>query len=299
MINFRPIALSDREHYEKFLFNGETRGCEFSFANLYMWGNVTTATIGDYMVFFAQYNGVNVYPFPQGSGDKKPVFDAIIEDAKIRNIPCRISGVLPSEQKILEELYPRKFQFYYNRDSFDYVYQIDDLADLGGRKYHRKRNHLHRFHDSFPNYTVEPLNAENLPAVRQMVDEWYSQRLSERPDSDFLLEKLALEKAFSQYSEIGLDRLVLLDADRVLAFTMGSRLSNDTFDIHFEKARADVEGAYTAINCEFAKFLRNKYPEIRFLDREEDMGLEGLRKAKESYNPHHLVEKCFATFLED
>ena len=91
-----------------------------------------------------------------------------------------------------------------------------------------------------------------------------------------------------------MESLLLCHNDNILAFTMGSRISPNTFDVHFEKARWDVEGAYTAINSEFAKYIRNKYPEVEFLNREEDMGLEGLRKAKESYFPHHLVEKATA-----
>jgi len=70
-------------------------------------------------------------------------------------------------------------------------------------------------------------------------------------------------------------------------------------DVHFEKARPDVDGAYAVINCEFARYIRQKHPYIRFLNREEDMGLEGLRKAKESYYPHHMTEKCWACLLED
>ena len=85
----------------------------------------------------------------------------------------------------------------------------------------------------------------------------------------------------------------------MLALTLGSRLSRDTFDVQFEKARADAEGAYPMVNREFARYLRAKYPELRYLDREEDMGLEGLRRAKESYKPHHMVEKCWACLLED
>jgi len=80
---------------------------------------------------------------------------------------------------------------------------------------------------------------------------------------------------------------------------MGSRMANDTFDIHFEKAREDVDGAYPTVNCEFARYLRLKYPDVRFLDREDDMGLEGLRRAKLSYNPHHLVGKHWAYRKED
>jgi hypothetical protein len=92
---------------------------------------------------------------------------------------------------------------------------------------------------------------------------------------------------------------VLLDGDQVLAFTMGSQMRNDTFDVHFEKAREDVDGAYPAINQQFAAYIRQKYPQVRFLDREDDMGLEGLRKAKLSYCPDHLIEKYWARLWED
>ena len=96
-----------------------------------------------------------------------------------------------------------------------------------------------------------------------------------------------------------METLVLTDGGEVIAMTMGSFLAEDTVDVHFEKAREDVDGAYAAINCEFARYLREKYPQLRFLNREEDMGLEGLRKAKESYCPHHMTEKCWAHLKED
>lgn len=299
MINFKPIDLESKELYERYLFEGETRGCEYSFANLYMWGKHSMAIVHDHIVLFAQFRGRNIYPFPLGKGDKKAVLDAIIEDARERGIPCQICGVFEEEKRILEELYPGKFSFNFNRDSFDYVYFIDDLADLKGRKYCRKRNHLHRFHDAYPEYQIEPLGEENLLKVRQMLEQWYERKLQENPESDFDLEQVAIAKALDDYQRMKLEGMVLLDGENVLAFTMGSRLSRDTFDVHFEKARWDVDGAYTAINREFAQYIREKFPEIRFLDREEDMGLEGLRKAKLSYNPHHLVEKCNACFVEE
>ena len=92
---------------------------------------------------------------------------------------------------------------------------------------------------------------------------------------------------------------MIVDQGQVLAVTVGSRMTESTFDIHFEKAREDVDGAYAAINCEFARYLRLKYPEAQFLNREEDMGLEGLRKAKLSYLPHHMVDKHWAYLAED
>lgn len=299
MIEFKPVTLKEQSIYTPYLQNQTDRGCEYSFANLYLWGRQKATLLHDHIVLFSQFNRRSVYPYPVGSGDKKVVLDAIIEDAKMRGIPCRITSLNADARNTLEELYPGMFRIHCDRDAYDYVYAIDDLADLKGRKYHRKRNHYNRFRTTFPDYTVEPLSETNLPLVTQMLTQWFETRLAENPVGDYHMEQVALQKALHHYHELNMESLVLLNQGEILAVTLASRLSQDTFDVHFEKARWDVEGAYTAINCEFANYIRSKYPQIRFLNREEDMGLEGLRKAKESYYPHHMVEKCWACLLED
>ena len=299
MINFEPLKLSQRENYEKLLFQCRDRGCEYSFANLYLWGRQRIAFLEEHFVMFSQFNRRTVYPFPVGSGDKKAVLDAIIQDSRKRGIPCRITGLNEEKCRLIEALYPGKFRIHCDRDSYDYVYDINDLADLKGRKFQKKRNHLNKFHSLYPNAVVTPITPELLPKVREMAEEWYAAKLRLDPTGDFHMERSALKKAFDHLEALDMESLVLMDGDGVLAFTLGSRLAEDTFDIHFEKAREDAEGAYPAINCEFARYLRSKYPEVKYLNREDDMGLEGLRKAKLSYNPHHLTEKCWACLLED
>ncbi|MBE6577450.1 MAG: DUF2156 domain-containing protein [Ruminococcaceae bacterium] len=298
-IDFTHITLADKALYEGYLANEQNRGCEFSFANLYLWGRQRFAVVGGHIALFSQFDRRSVYPYPIGNKDKKAVLDAIIEDARARDIPCRITGLSDEARKTVEQLYPNKFRFHCDEGSFDYVYSIDDLADLGGRKYHAKRNHLNRFYETHPNFTVQPICDDNVPLVKRMLEGWYSTRMAENPNSDFHMEHAALDKALRDHKELSLEGLVLFDGDEVLAFTLASRLSTDTFDVHFEKARSDVQGAYPAINREFAKYIRDKYPEVKFLDREEDMGLEGLRKAKQSYYPHHMVKKYWACLLED
>ena len=113
------------------------------------------------------------------------------------------------------------------------------------------------------------------------------------------MEKAALTKALDHYSRLGLEGLVLRIGEETVAFTIGSFLCCDTMDVHFEKALSEAEGAYPVINFEFARYLRSKYPQLQYLNREDDMGLEGLRKAKLSYCPHHMVEKGWACLLED
>jgi len=299
MIDFKPLSLSDRAQYEPYLLDGTERGCEYSFANLYLWGRQKAAIVSDQLVLFSQFNRRTVYPYPAGAGDKKPVLDTIIADSRERGIPCRITGLNQDNIAYIESEYPGCFRFHCDRDSYDYVYDIHDLADLKGKKYQKKRNHIHRFQDHFPYYSAEPLSAGNVDAVTQMMHQWYENRLQEDPQGDYHMERAALTKALAHYEALNMEGLVLRDGDSILAFTMGSPLSYNTFDIHFEKARQDVDGAYTMINCEFARYLRKKYPALQYLNREDDLGLEGLRKAKLSYYPHHLVEKCWACLLED
>lgn len=298
-IDFTPISLADKASYESALAKDGDRGCEFSFANLYLWGEQNFFRLPDMTLIFSQFGRVRIYPYPVGSGNKKAAVEAILADARARGIPCRITGLSTGAMEELEALFPGRFRFHCNEGSSDYVYDIHDLADLKGKKYHAKRNHLNRFTEAVPNYRVEPLNEQNLSRVKQMAERWYASRTAEDPTQDFRMEQEALYKAFCDYRALEMEGLVLLDGEEVLAFTLASRLTRDTFDVHFEKARSDIQGTYTAINYHFARYIREKYPEVRYLDREEDMGIEGLRKAKQSYYPHHRIHKCSARLAEE
>jgi len=299
MIDFQPLKLSDRERYEKYLLDGTERGCEFSFANLYLWGRQRAAEVAGHLVLFSQFSRRTVYPYPVGTGDKTAVLEAIMEDSRQRGIPCRITGLNQENMALIAVKFPDRFRFHCDRDSYDYVYDINDLADLKGRKYQKKRNHVNRFREAWPRYTAEPLCDANVEQVRSLTDRWYARKQQEDPHGDYHMERAALTRALNHYAQLRMEGLVLRDGADVLAFTLGSPLSPDTFDVHFEKAHPDAEGAYPVVNWEFARYLRQKYPNLRFLNREDDLGLEGLRKAKLSYYPHHLVEKCWACLLED
>jgi len=294
-IDFKPITPADKDAYEACLFADATRGCEVSFANLCLWGEQGIAYIDGLAVILARYGKHTVYHFPVGAGDKAGAVSAILADASARGIRLCLSGVLPEEKAWLEGRYPDALRFTADEGSFDYVYETEALATLSGKKYHAKRTHLNRFKEAYPDYRVLPVTEAQLPLVREMAERWYAEREGQGTDSDFAMEKTALSRALAQFKALSLDGLMLFDGDTLLAFTMGSRLSRDTLDIHFEKAL--VGGAYTAINYEFARYIREKHPDIRFLDREEDMGIEGLRRAKRSYHPHHTLTK-YRAFLK-
>ena len=299
MIAFHRIGLADQTAYENILMSVPERGCEYSFANLLLWGRQEIAFLHGCVAFFSHFHGKTLYPFPIGSGDKRAVIEEILCDARERGIPCRISGMTAADREDLERWFPGKFHIRSTRDSFDYVYAIDTLADLRGRKLQKKRNHFNKFQAAHPDYQVLRLDCKTLGAAQHMVNDWYLNRNRTDPEGDYLLENIAMVRAFRHFPEMGMEGIVLLEGSRVLAITMGSRLNPNTFDIHFEKAREDVDGAYAAVNCEFARYLRLHFPEIQYLNREDDMGIEGLRKAKLSYYPDHMVEKHFAYMTEE
>ena len=199
----------------------------------------------------------------------------------------------------MEELYPGQFQFCPDRDGFDYLYEIDHLADLKGKKYQQKRNHINRFLDACPDWHTEPITPSQIPACQNLLDKWYRTRLEADPHLNYHLEQLAMDRAFQHYEALGLDGLILFAGDKPIAITMGSLLSPGVYDVHFEKALGEIPGDYAMINREFARYIREAYPQVQYLDREDDMGLPGLRKAKESYHPDRMIEQYWCVLKEE
>ena len=299
MIPFHRACLEDKAPYESILMNCPERGCEYSFSNLFLWGRQEIAFVENCVVFFSHFFGRSVYPYPLGTGDKKAALEAILADSRQRGIPCRITGMTEADRQELEAWFPGLFSIRPARDSFDYVYTVDALADLKGKKLQKKRNHVNRFRTEHPEYRVEPICCENVSRIQHMVNDWYVSRKLSDPEGDYFLESLAMAKAFRHYDALNMEGIALLEGDRVLAVTMGSIMAPDMMDVHFEKAVEDIPGAYNTVNAEFARHIRLKFSEVRFLNREDDMGLEGLRTAKLSYLPDHMIEKYQACLMED
>ena len=198
------------------------------------------------------------------------------------------------EKNFVEELkkYPdAEFNIQAERDDFDYVYLAEDLINLSGRKYHGKKNHLNQFRKDYPTAEYVPITAEIIPKCREELNRWYEIHKKENPDDPFLCyEQAAIHEIFDNFKEFNLKGGALSLGEKVVAFTFGEQLNSDTAVIHVEKADPTVRGAYTAINHDF---VANEWSEMTYINREEDMGLEGLRQAKESYKPVKMIEKYF------
>ena len=297
MIQFKKLDPANKSAYDAFLLNCGQRGCEYNFANLYLWGRQRAAFVGDSLVFFSQFNQRSVYLFPVCRGDVKETIDAIIHDAHTRDIPCRLTSLTHADCDLLEALYPDKFRFHHDRNSFDYIYNIEDLATLKGKKYQKKRNHFNKFKQLHPDWRVEPITDRNTPMVEDLLKRWYKQRLEADPSADFYMEQVAISRALRHWQELDMEGLVLMDGDEILAMTMGSHLAANSFDVQFEKAIDET--AYVAMCSSFAGYLMEKYPHLQYLNREDDLGIEGLRKSKLAYNPVTMIEKHWACLKED
>lgn len=283
MLEFRNITLKDREFMHKAFWSAEGHGSEYSFANLYFWGEQRICDAYEVPLILSRFGSWTAYLYPR---DPKYI-DIIRQDARERGLPLRFWGVSRAELSQFDEGFEAKAA----RNSFDYVYDINRLCELSGKKLQSKRNHCNRFEQAHPNYRVVELTPELLPLCREFTDNWYQAHAHLHDDSEYAGEKRAICKAFFDFESLQMEGIALFTDEGLVGFSMGNRIREDMFDVNYEKALAAVNGAYPTVNRSFARHLREKYPEIRYLNREDDMGIEGLRRAKESYYPDILLEK--------
>lgn len=298
-MNFKSIEIKDKKLIESYLENSTYRGCEYSFMNLALWGKFfgTEYTIvDDIIVFRSGEEDKKVYYYPVSDDNKKSmeVLQKLIETVKKEGEVFRIHSVSPKTKAFIEAECPKKYCFVLDRDSADYIYNREDLMTLKGKKYHGKRNHINRFLNNGKEWNFEFINKDNMAECIAMNQEWFKQNKGkdDTVDPDMLKEQEVLRQAFENFEELGLVGGLIRLEGKVVAFTMGEPLTEDTFVVHFEKAFSDVEGAYPLINREF---VTNACEGYQFINREEDMGVEGLRKAKLSYYPEILLEKYYMT----
>ena len=183
-------------------------------------------------------------------------------------------------------------------DDFDYVYETENLNTLAGNKYHKKKNHLNQFRKRYTDQIeVEPINTSNATTALEAARNWCIANGC-KESMDLCQEFQGIKEILSNwhlFEERGLVGMMIRIDKQPIAISLGEKLSDDTFLVHIEKADASFQGAYTAINQSMAEHVASKYP---FINREQDMGIEGIRKAKLSYYPHHLVEKYDITIHE-
>jgi len=284
MIDFKEVELKDGAWVKELLAFSGYRGCEYTFGNNFMWQCVFYTKIARYKDFYLIKSGSGGYFFPAGRGDFREAVELLRADAKAGGDSLKFVTMNEASKQWLSENYPDEFDFKIDRSCFDYVYNYEDLAELKGKKYHSKRNFLNRFREG--NWSYEPITEQNITECFDMNERWLAEYGV--TSGGLVRENCVVKVGLEHYFALGFTGGLLRVDGEVIAFTFGEPITGDTFVVHAEKAFARIPGAYPAINNEFVK---SACKDFRFINREEDMGLENLRKAKMSYHPAFLEEK--------
>lgn len=288
MLDFQKPKIEDIKWVAPMVEHCGQIGCDISFATTYLWRNEYDIRICKhndvyYKAYFTKGN-VYGYAFPIGSGNIKNAVDVILQDAKERCVLPMIGMLNETNAELLNRLYPNYFEFTEERDSADYIYSRESLADLPGKKYHAKRNHISKFKRNYEDFCYKSLNSSNFSDAFYVASCW-----QERSNINNGKELDAIKEALDNFDRLSLFGGVLYVNNSPVAMTIASQINQKVCDVNFEKA-IDIDEAYAVINNEFAK-AQSGYI---YFNREEDMGIEGLRKSKLSYNPEFLVNKYTA-----
>ncbi len=294
-IDFKPITIDDKEVITSFTLPSPLRNCDLAFSNMCSWRFLYLSEYAVYKNFLLirfyieEKNRKRIaYMRPIGNGDFHDALLQLEEDSWQHGHPLLMLGVTPISKDLLEEAFPGEFSYIPERDYFDYIYLREDLATLKGKKFQAKRNHVNKFKKQYA-YEYEPLTAELVPECLEFEAKWYKANRTDDDQEELTDERKSMIFALNHFKELNLLGGAIRIDHKLVAFTFGSPINQDTFGVHVEKADTDYDGAYSIINQEFASRIPEQYV---YVNREEDLGIPGLRKAKLSYNPTILLPKA-------
>ena len=254
-----------------------------------------------YGISWAEENGVlyiqgggkrDTFLLPPFAGKDAKFLDGLLRAKEWflhKGLPFSFKGISKEVKERMETLCPGRYAFTEDRDNWEYIYKTSDLINLSGKKFRQKKNHLNQFRMQYSNYEYLPITPDLFDECRKTAAEWVETHHEEGIED----ELVAINLLFDHWDELGLKGGAIKLFGRIEAFSIGELINEKIALIQIEKANPDIRGLYQAINNEF---IRHTFGDTEFVNREEDMGLPGLRQAKESYNPDHFAEKYDAVY---
>ena len=290
-LDFHKLTIADREAVQSVSLQSGRRNCNFTFANLVgwqKWFGTEVCVLKDAIVLRFNLDGERAYMLCMQGVPSCELLQTLCEDCsqKLILLGMEDDAALQLQQNACHEGINISVESV--RDQYDYIYKRSDLASLQGGKLKAKRNHVNRFNTLYSGYVYRPLTPDMFDECRRVVALWQDEKEHENPSwgDTIQAEHDVMETIFAHWDELGMLGGSIYVDGRMVAFTYGSAVTNDTFDVCVEKADRNVEGAFSVINQQFCAHLPEKYI---FVNREEDMGIAGLRKAKLSYHPEILL----------
>ncbi len=281
----KPITIEDREIFRRYIKNEENS--TYNFTNMMIWsgsGEITYAETEGCLALFFQFGKNPPTPsYPVGDGDKKAAIQSLsayIGSLGLRPVFRNLSAHMVAE---MEELFPGEYEFIADRNAADYVYETEKMISLPGKKLHAKRNHLNYFKQNF-GYTYRPLTGADMPACLALFDRW----IAEKEEMHLLdSSRDATKRLLDNFERLPVHGGGIFIDGELSAFSIGEPVTEDMALIHVEYALS-YRGIFNAISSEFCA---DAWRDFAFVNREEDMGLDGLRHTKMAYRPAKLIEK--------
>ena len=277
---FKIIGLEDRDAVSAAMARNPSEACEMHFANVFLWRRFERAKLtvinGNCCILCEPPNEPAYFLQPLGDNDIEATLRTCLSFAPRLS---RVDGTFAAK-------YGRSSRCEPDRDNFDYVYRSEDLVNLKGKKYDGKRNRIRKFERSY-SCDYARLSGDHLPGCLDLLARWLEAKST---GDGFLVDvwRGVIEEGLGNFDELGLRGGVFLVGGRVAAFSLGARLTPETAVIPIEVVDPRYEGLSQLVNREF---VRREWADCRFVNREQDNGIPGLRRAKTSYHPHHFVKK--------
>jgi hypothetical protein len=282
---FNEVGISDRALVAPLLAAAHKASCDYNFANLYSWGEIYDLRWNLYrgmLLIYSRRDDVLFMPVGPACG-----VDEMVEISD-RLVTRGTSGrfvLVDAECVERNERIADYFTAEVDRDNADYVYSSRALVELKGRKLHKKKNLLSQFLRNNPDYACEKMSARHAQECFVLAEKWCEVKNCEK--LGFTHESSALKRAMEKFDELELEGLIIRNRGAMIAFSIFDRQNRNTAAVHFEKYDGEIKGSAQVINWETARYLS---PAYEYINREQDLGIEGLRRAKESYCPAFTVK---------
>ena len=292
-LEFRELLPEDAVWAAPIMTASGRYGCEYSYTTAYMWSrhyHVRIARAGDILLLRSDSGTTPSFLMPIGVPLKDGI-EFLRAYTDEQGVQLKLHGIDEQTREQIAALYPDRVRFDTNDADYDYIYRTEDLATLVGNAYHSKKNHINAFSRKHE-WRYEPLDDTNLAEVEALSLEWCREK-GDCADAGLQSERCAIRRLLKYHKALSMVGGLIRVEGKAVAFTLGSPINDTVFDVHVEKALSAYAGAYAVINREFAKTLTN----YRYLNRENDMGIAGLRRAKESYRPAILLKKYTCEWL--
>ena len=288
ILEFKPVTIDVKPLFECYTAKEHQRGSECAFSNNFVWRDcyhIYWCIAYDFLILRVKRNNVDFYLQPLGGRDED--LPKLIADLREEHNgqPFEMHGIYAFTKERFEKVFDN-LEFEEDRDNWDYVYLQEKLATLSGRKLHGQKNHFNAFVKNHPDYTYEPINNENIRECLSFGEKWCDDRSAEDPS--LICEKYAIQQAFLNFDALELRGGAIRFDGKIQAFSFGKKINEDTAVLHVEKADPSVRGLYTAVMKEFAA---HAWTDVKYINREEDMGDPGLRQAKEALKPEMMIKK--------